>query len=358
MHLNRKFILKLVSKMVNIFLFMLCLFFHQTADAQFDQEKFEKIFEEETGGDKKYSERKNHSAKYSYEKSQALPQWFFTPPIADGGSIVAIGISDPGLDSADAVNMAIYRAQLMANVLRKSTTQLLCDFFLNDQSSAQQIVYEHFSRILTQMPDSAGGVEIIETYTNAFDETMVLINYKPPEVSPDLRLNKVFLELYKNETEASIYGGFESIYELQVKHNGNKQPSMFYQLTEYGPRNNVVGAVYDINYDVPIYSLSYTCMVSDSINKMHLSHGLWKEYFKSVINNVLMAARQKPENIKIMGDKYQEEAIQSDTYEKLTRGLSVNKMSFVLEGIKPFEHTFAVSLREVSLVEPPNLLTE
>ncbi len=322
-------------------LFLFTFLFAAQGFSQFDKEKFEEIFEKETTDDK-YNSRDNHSSKYLHKPTQHLPSWFYSPPISNNNSIIAMGISDPGLDSADAMKMAIYRAEIMANILRKSTSQLLCDFFLNDKTNSQQIVYEHFSRIITKMPDSVQGLNVVNSFRTEYDETIVLIRYQPLDKVSHLKLNTVFFELYKNETQNSIYGNYESIYELLVKKsNVNSSVPMFYQLTEYGPRNDVIGAIDTLEYKVPIYSLIYA---SDSAKNISFSHGLWKEYFKATTNHILNVARKKPENIKVMGDKYQ-----TDSYEKLTRGLSVNKMRFVYEGIKIENNILSVKLKEITL---------
>lgn len=347
MHL---YFMKRISNNYFVIILVLCLALSSNLFAQFDKEKFEEIFNEETSQDDKYSSRESHSNLYTHVPAQTIPQWVYAPPVSSSGSIVALGISDPGLDSTDAFQMATYRACVMANILHKNTTQLLCDFFLNEVLASQQIVYEHFSRIITQMPDSVSSYNILETYTNAFDETFVLIEYNPFEKRESLNLNTIFFELYKNETEHGLYGGYESIYELLVKRNGNKYSPMMYQLTEYGPRNSVVGSIYGIDYEVPIYSLSYNYQMADSVTKFHLSHGIWKEYFKSTTNYILSVAREKPENIKVMGDNNKADYNQSDSYEKLTRGLSVNKLAFVFEGIRVTNDQLSVSLREVPIV--------
>jgi len=315
------------------------------AFSQKQQDRFKEVFDEEMD-DGAFLKRENHSVKYRFTAPQQVPDWFTNPPVSEGDEVYAIGISDPGLDSADAITMAVYRARIMAHILRYSMTQLLCDFFVNEADHSNSVVYEHFSRINSIIPVADESVEIIDRFTNRFDETMVLVKCKP-----DLNLKKeetyaVQLELFKNETESSIYGNYESVYDMMVKSNNINYPDpVFYQLTEYGTRFDVISTMDNQNQTVPIYSLSYEGLNgTDSVRYQYFSHGLWKEYLKAVMTFIMNAAREKPENVQVLTDKYQ-----AESFEKLTRGISVNKMRFVLMAIKAEQNQLKVELKELPL---------
>lgn len=318
--------------------------FAVSSSAQLDKERFHNIFKEETK-EKKYRSRDNHSSKYSYTKAQQLPHWFYSPPVPSSGEFIGLGISDPGLDSADAMNMAIHRAQIMAYMLAKSTTQFMVDFFTNEITGAQDVVYEHFARVYTKMPVKAENCDIIETFTNQFDETFVLVKYSPKKGKQPKNGHTAIMELFKNEMQAGGRGEYESVYELLVKDNKDKtNVPLMYRIVEFGTRNDVEGTVNNEDYTVPIYSLRYEYPVRDTIIKQQFSHGIWKEVFKSTVTQILNKARKKPEIIKDMGDNYQ-----SDSSEKLTRGISSNKMSFVWTGIGFKYDQIKMKLKEVPL---------
>ena len=323
----------------------LCLSLAFGAYAQSQKERFQEVFDEETMDDK-YTTRENHSAKYQFVPPQQVPDWFLNPPVSEGDEVYSIGISDPGLDSTEALNMAIYRARVMAHVFRYSVTQLLCDFFMDEVEHSNNVVYEHFSRINSTISVDSESYELINQFTNRFDETLVLIKMQPSLKIPKEKTYAIQLELFKNETDASIYGNYESVYDLMVKSNNIIQVDpVFYQLTEYGTRTDVISGINNRNQQVPIYSLGYEGLSSsDSVRYQYFSHGLWKEYMKAVMTFIMNAAREKPENVQVLSDKYQ-----SESYEKLTRGISVNKMRFVLTGIKAENNLLKVGMRELPL---------
>ncbi len=323
-------------------LFLSIILYALTTSAQLDKENFEKIFEEETNNSK-YSKRESHSGTYQYTLPQLVPRWFITPPVSNDSLIYSIGISDPEMDTVNALEMAVYRARVMANVLYKGTTQLLCDFFLNEVNNSSDIAYEHFSRINAKIPFN-DKFEIVETYRNSFDETMVLIKYYPPKNIEPNQFNRIKLEHYKSEIESSSYGNFESVYEFWVQANSDTiADPVFYQITKLGPRHDVMSAQGNIQKQVPIYSLQYKGIPSaDSTELCNFSHGLWKEYFKSTMVFIMSKAREKPENIKQITDSYQK-----NTFEKLTRGISMNKMRFVLTNISATNNKLKVTLQEL-----------
>jgi len=329
--------------------FVLWFFISSSAfyvSAQFGQKEFKKVFDKELDQKTKYTHRENHSGKYHYTRPQQVPDWLVHPPVAAQNEIYAIGVSDPGMDTTQAYEMALFRAKVLANLLHLSTTQLLCDFFLNELEHTSSIVYEHFSRISAQIPKDGGTFSIVETYYNAYDETMVLIKYVPTKKLKKNQADKILLELYKNETESSVHGEYESVYEMQVVPS-QKSDSIkaFYQFTEVGTRSDVVSKIGDTIQQIPIYSLIYTGIPStDSIPTVILSHGLWKELLNSIMAQIISKAREKPENVSYLSDDYQK-----DSYQKLTRGISVNRQRFVVTSVSKKENKLAVELQELAL---------
>ncbi len=310
---------------------------------QTDKERFAKTFDEEMD----YADnlqRQNHSARYATTKPQLVPNWFNNIPAGNDSLIYAVGISDPGMDSATAMAMAIDRARVVASLMRKSNVQLICDFFYDEATHTNQVMYEHYSRIYTYMPLSAELLRVVNSTINQFGEALVLIEYRPPQaVNPD-NLQLVQCDLYKNETEKSIYGNYESVYELLVEPNKlQSQKPMLYQLTEYGPRYDVGSSFDSLHSTIPIYTLTYQNISgTDSLPYRTFSHGLWKEFYKELVTTIVAVARQKPENISQLASKHN-----TSSYQKLTRGMSENKMRFTISRIMGSENSLNVVLTEL-----------
>ena len=320
------------------------LFFSYNSIAQLNKESFKEIFEQEEI-DLKYTKRNSHSNLYQHTPAQRVPKWLVNLPQPANNELYSIGISDPAMDSTNAVEMAIYRARVMASIFEYSTTRLLCDFFKNEDNGTNNIMYENFSRITSQMPLN-DDFEVVKVSVNRFNETIVLLKAKISHKPNYIRYNKIELEFFKNETESSTYGEIESIYELRIEPDSiaSLKP-MFFQLTEFGKRSSIISGFNGPRNKVPIYGLKYTGIPNaDSVKYSFFAHGLWNEYLKSVTEFILSKAREKPENIKYLTASHNRESIKN-----ITRGISVNRMSFILSGIKVSNNHIKVSLIEQPL---------
>jgi hypothetical protein len=218
---------------------------------------------------------------------------------------------------------------------------------VNEVNHSSNVVYEHFSRINANIP-ILGNFEIVSSQRNKFDETIVLMRYFPTDSLKPEQYDQIAMELYKNEVQSSAYGNFQSVFEIRVQsNNADRSDPMFYQLTELGTRYDVLSLYENQQKNIPIYKLPYTGIPNnDSATFSYFSHGLWKEYFKSVMIQIISKAREKPENIQYLGD-----AFQKNSYEKLTRGISVNQMRFVVTGMNVFNNELKVAMRELPLDE-------
>jgi hypothetical protein len=174
---------------------VLLVLFWVNSSGQNDQKLYKKSVFDKESEQSKYTARSSHSSLYVHTAPQEVPAWFSNPPASTDEFVYSIGISDPEMDSADGMQQAILRAEMMANVFWYSTTRLLCDFYMDEVGSSQKVAYEHFSRINTRMPYNQGKFEIVETATNAFNEYMVLIKYDPKSEVPQKKQHDVLLEL-------------------------------------------------------------------------------------------------------------------------------------------------------------------
>ncbi len=314
------------------------LLFSINTFSQLNGSRFDEVLAE--SGEEGISGTSNgRSSRYYTTKAQSVPKWFFHLPVSQN-AVYAIGISDPEMDSTLGFEQALTRAKLLAGISCKSLTQLLCDFFYDETGGIQNVAFENYSRIKANALATANA-EIVQSYRNQFDETLVLIKISPC-VSPLEKENSIYLEVYKSEVESSVHGDFESIVELGINENTTYQPT-FYQSTELGGRFSILSVHDTLKHELPIYNLSYHIPCGDSTQTIHLSHGLWKEYVASLANNIIHLAKNKPENIKVLSDRYQ-----TTSYQKLTRGISNNMLYLNITGVSWKNDAFEVSLIERS----------
>lgn len=315
--------------------------------AQTDRDLFQDVFDSEIDQSNSLLNRQNHSNLYQFTKPQTVPNWLLSPPPSNNSAIYAIGISDPGTDTTLAYKLAIERAKVIANFYRKTNIQLICDFFHNEKSNQNQVAYEHYSRLSTVIPSDNRHYIVVDSLINAFGEAIVLVKFVPPVAVNNEQLLFAQFDMYKNEIEHNTYGNFESVYELLVQNsNTSGQYKMFYQITEYGQRSDVESNIDTIKVTVPIYSLKYNNIAGpDSVEVRFFSHGLWKEYIKTIVTSMAKYAREKPENISLLAASKRSDT-DDDKHQKLTRGKSENIIGFSLNSLSGFNNSITVNIVE------------
>jgi hypothetical protein len=303
------------------------------------KDKFQKdVFEKELGYKSSKTQRHSHSSAFLYTSPQNLPNWCSQIPASSNREIFAIGISDPGMDTAQAMSMAIQRAEIMANLFRKSTVQLLCDFYVSDDDHIKKSIYEHGAQIYAYLPATKGTTEVLQEHFSEFHEAIVLIKYTPPRLVSKKKLSVIRAEVYRSDMERNKRGEFKTIYELILKNHFNlNQAPVFYEATEIGNHKEVLSIQENDTVFVPIYNLKYKADSSYST----LSHGLWSCYYKQTVDYILDRAREKPENIRYLGDDYMQ-----STIEKQVLGKSENLVKTTLRSISFSENALKVGIIE------------
>ena len=291
-----------------------------TIFAQKNIDNFEYIIENNKIN-KPISNKNTYSLIYKTTKPQETPNWIQNIPACTNKYIYAIGVSNPDSDSLQGINYAIKRAELMASMFYKSTIQQLCSYFLNEDVSSN-VIYENYAQITTNIKFNKYNVE--KVFTNKYNETIVLVKFNIKSIK-ETNYNST-LSIYKNEFNTVTTEQLETIYEFyQTK---NKDTLMFYQTTNIGNHIEVLNKINNKTIKIPIYNLSYITTSDTVLNYKILSHGLWNNIFKSTIDVIIKKAREKPETLRNLGDKYQ-----SKSYQKLTHGIAKNTISLRLTNI-------------------------
>lgn len=307
--------------------------------AQEEKDKyFKDVFSKEIEYKDDKMSRESHSSKYTYTHPQRIPEWCNNLPASSDRSVYALGISDPGLDSAIARPQALQRAEIMANIFRKSTVQLLCDFYEGGDDNIRKSIYEHGAQLYTYLPECTDCSQVLYETQNAFGEYIILINYNPPRFISKKKLSTVRSEVYKSDVSRNRSGEFKIIYELLLmnKYRLLQQPA-FYEYTELGRHLEVRSMAENDTLFVPIYSLKY---ITDS-SQIILSHGLWQSYFKSSIDQILDMARSKPENVRYLEDDFNQ-----NEQKKQVLGKSENLIKVSLNGLSFKKEEFCIKITE------------
>ncbi|MBS3768955.1 MAG: hypothetical protein KGY69_01770 [Bacteroidales bacterium] len=142
-----------------------------------DKRKYEEIMESETE-EISSDGRKLHQY---YLLPEELPEWFFNPSVYSTASVSAIGISEPGMDSANALELAVLRAKSIAILSKRSRIDYISDHFQvvgeTDKVSGEHSRNLDFSRIHVRSLIDDEAFTVNEVFYTKYGEAIALVSY-------------------------------------------------------------------------------------------------------------------------------------------------------------------------------------
>ena len=268
-----------------------------------------------------------------------LPTWMLNPPKATNDNLYIIGISDPGMDSITAVKLAALRAKTIIVLLNNSNIKNVTDFYSNIQSQTHKNMFEYYSQIFASY--NIGNEIIVKNFYTKYNEAIVLI--KIPTNDTTL-FNKdsitVNCELYKMDMNMEYGTQYEAMFSINTKkYNGDTCSNSNYVLTEVNGNSDVLTEYLDNKITIPNYYFNYKIFENDSSHiQLKADTGLWKEYIKSILLDILNLSQINSIKIKTFAEDY------SSIYEKMTREISNNNLQFNIEAIQIINNKLDVQL--------------
>lgn len=291
------------------------------------KQQFAKTFHaDKTAAQSRYTEPENKRP-FLFATPWTVPRWM-NPFHNIGDSLgYMIGVSDPGLDSADAVKQAKLRAIALHLIMQKSKIKNLTDYYSNELENVNTEMYEYFSsaETLAKIP----RYEVARLEFSNFNEAVVVLKFNSfaqtdPVWGEQLR---IYTDLYKGEVQ----------YFDRAEHNDHCR---FTVLNVKGDTiMNYISTEYDKDYDVSSfmdgiemkgfrYPFVYVTGGTDvsNLEKSYLTGGLWREFYKSTLNQMMALSQTVNSMIEKMGDRF----ANVNSFEKLTRTKSINTFTFKL----------------------------
>lgn len=289
--------------------------------------------------------RGSHSYQFVYVPVQKIPAWFSDLPLNDSLWVYSIGISNPGMDSVDAMQLAIKRAAMMSCVLNNANARLLYSYYKNESGAVQSAMYENYAQIISSFPAAYVQKGMVVSYAyNEYQEGMVLMKFlrsSMQERDEDQRLELIRFGKEWNKQQGSV---FEASYELNCGSKEDKFGFSNYEVYHLDLRMHASGLYLDLSYVIPIYSLCYSNDSIASTKRQCFSYGLWAEYYKSFLDQVIASSRKSPESIESLAASYQ-----NSDHSELIQGISNTKQSFALKNIAIRNNILQVHLIEVDV---------
>lgn len=296
-------------------------------------EQFKETFTEEFV---QKPEQENESSILSYRPTVKLEQWFFS---ADQGSdLMVIGISDPGLDSLDALDQALLRALALGAFARHSKIQNVSDNYYIEQSGRKTLgKFNSFTRYTTT--DNLGYQIINQQYTgNA--EMLVLI--KIIEDHEDAMVIDANIELFQSEVSGQLMNRLFLDIEATTRNDDHlhatwmlKENTKSYDIQSSwnGQNLNPLPAKYKY---IP-QAFAPEGQVNDAVFQFDMKYGLWYAYINAMAVN-MEQMEVFNSKVKFLDEKYDEQ------FQDLTRVVFTETVSFRLTGMQIHDNMLSVML--------------
>lgn len=297
-------------------------------------EKFKKEFHNEFGEDT----GNNDVAVLNYRPPVQVADWFFGFTAGDASSQVCIGISDPGLDSLDALQQATIRGLALAGFSRQAQIQNVSDnYYLDDAGEKTLGKFNSFTSFLAE--DSLGYTILEKQYTTN-GEMLVLMKIDP--AASDIYYVRSNLELFQSETSGRLINRL--LFDINATDgSGNKIKTSWllkendksYEINSdwNGQQLNILKAKF--KYLSPVTSAGETAAPDDF--KFDMKYGLWYAYLNAMAANMEQMDTFSSQ-VKYLDDTYDER------FQDLTRVVFTENISFGIAGINITDNQLSLSL--------------
>lgn len=282
---------------------------------------------------------------------EILPSWMLDFN-ARGNDFFVLGISDPLMDSAQAKELAYFRALAMAALLNGSKVNNVSEAYYRDLTQNRLITtqFNSLSRINASIALGSETIAVANESYSAAGEYIVNLNYRPASIqSQDSML--VLAEVYYSETPLTVGDRIYIYFKISafLKSPSKKEKEIFVWESHLdNGRLEFVSTFNGSKIEFPVryrYYSSAAANVCDSAPDPDLyqhedmGYGLWNAYAIAILRNIDLLEKEFAD-IKAMTDNYGGQA------ELLTREISSNKSAFRLLSACTMNNRFYLRMRQ------------
>ncbi len=277
----------------------------------------------------------------SYRPEVVLPEWFVN--FNSQNTQTSLGISDPGLDSLDAINQAIHRALALASFAHHARIKNVSDNYYID-NGGKKTLGKFNSLTLYLSFDSLAYTLRNSTYTTN-GEALVMIKMTNDPI------NRIALEssieLYQSETSGSIINRLKM--ETKSPANEDKYLKSSWTLMESSHSYEISSIWEDRLLSLP--QAKYKYILPSAVNDLtsqnndfafDMKYGLWYAYINALAVN-MEQMEVFSSQIQILESKY------DDQYQDLSRVIFSEAISFSISGIQVQDNKLSLKLVKTAL---------
>ncbi|MFP4524812.1 MAG: hypothetical protein ACLFNL_00350 [Bacteroidales bacterium] len=305
------------------------------------KQEFEKIMERETS-----SLQDNPSDLFLYFLiPERLPDWFFRPSSYASTNDFMIGVSDPGMDSAKALENAIFRAKALYCLSEETLVENVSDNFVINREKGKPVLssqYMEFTKIRAKKGFNDKNFVVDKKLYTKYGECIVLIslNSKPIAQKEDtLAVTAELMELVQensfNMNNNTFFSRMNAYLNTDSK-GGLKTTNMSYMYQDKRGGYDMISVFNNDTIYLPVRPYRYLSFVdlfpenntegstgfSSSVNR-----GLWNAYINLVLKHLNYHNNYLQSTVKRSFDNY------TSSNQGMVRMVSRNSFSFKLKNI-------------------------
>jgi len=317
-------------------------------------ENFKKTFDKELGDGDQDKNIDEQDTKFVLHLPPAeLPAWmlsFDNLNITD--PLFVFGISDPGLDTALAMEQARIRALGLLSLFSGANVQNITDVYSNE-IGFDEIVgkFTSFSKVESTISYNLSHLKIYEQTFTEYGEAIVIAGIDNSGINTMDIKGQVMADYFLSEEgefdDLFVYSTYNFELDLRDKHSSafschNTRKSILISST-----HNSVELDFDYGRFKYYFPQEITISDDELLNYSYtdLSDGLWNAYLSGILRQIEMVEKNTSE-IKRMGDQY------SGKFQNLSREISNIQLNFEQAAIFIKDNTLFVKLNVKRRAKP------
>ena len=295
-------------------------------------ESFKKDFNKELGiSDVQKPDTQKPDQTLSWHNPVKLPEWFFLDAASQQNSTIAIGISDPGLDTLAALKQARLRALAMVALMNNNKVQNISDNYYIDQAGKKTLgKFNSFSNITSEAWYAENSVELLEIVYTSNQEMIIMVNVKSEAKNKkDCHHLKCNIEFFQSEQSLSARNMLLNRLFINIEETNCKNEITTLEWLQNASGNSADISSLQNQQPLPVVTGKFRYLMPETLKakqsgtsfpaEFDLTFGLWNAYISAFVLQL--------ENMDVFNSQVK---YLDDTFEKqfqdLTRVISSNSL--------------------------------
>lgn len=240
---------------------------------------------------------------------------------------IYLGISDPDLDSTQAVNQALKRAEALLYLSSNAHSRSFFDYYQGEEYSKGGGTFQSFIQL--RRHDSVfTPYVVLDTFYTRFGEALVRIEPVQSDVVEGFVIGRsydIHIDKFRMEYE---WGGaleFEDQTEYKMVWQDSVPCNNKLSIFKYSKQFEAISTIDSVENYLPV--LRYNYIENNPGKQQYFVCGLWVHFIDKLITQIEEQSRMANERIKKTEEAYEQ-------ITRLNQGIASNILSFRIQSIK------------------------